>query len=277
VDGAGGLPDSVGAMPDGVRSSHDGVRRRQGDVRGRPRQRGSSPDRSWPSFKAWRRITYMQQPIPVHRVAACSEFPNDNPALHLGSIWVALAIGSPPGCELPVQGAEVQAAPAAVAVWGEGNDASGDQDNAPDDDAEPIEIVDDLGFDEVESEIESMLTIGAGHAQAPAGEAVAADPFLTLVTVVKDVAVSFGADPSSAAQLDSLLGLQSSDEAVPPQALAWRGILRGESEDYEACGSASLDEWAADVVARVLGGATRADGIRRELRRRGVAAFGMVA
>jgi hypothetical protein len=219
----------------------------------------------------------MQYSLPVHRVAACSEFPNDNPALHLGSTWVVLAMGSAPSCELPVDGAEVRAAPAAVAVWEETNDASGDQDSDPDDDAEPIEIVDDLGFGEVEGEIESMLTIGAEHAQAPVDEAVAADPFLTLVTVVKDVARTFGADASGAAQLDSILGIGSSDEPVAPQAVAWRGILRGESEDYEACGSASLDEWAADVVAQVLGAAVRADGIRRELRRRGVAAFGLVA
>jgi hypothetical protein len=57
--------------------------------------------------------------------------------------------------------------------------------------------------------------------------------------------------------------------------LAWQGILRGESEDFGALGP--LDEWAADVVARVVGNPARADGIRRELRRRGVAAFGVVA
>jgi hypothetical protein len=62
--------------------------------------------------------------------------------------------------------------------------------------------------------------------------------------------------------------------AFTSQVLAWQGILRGESEDFGPLGP--LDEWTADVVARVVGNPGRADGIRQELRRRGVAAFGMV-
>jgi hypothetical protein len=95
--------------------------------------------------------------------------------------------------------------------------------------------------------------------------------------MVKEVARTFGADENGAARLDTLLGLDVTDAAMEPHAAAWRGILRGESEDYDACGAATLDEWAADVVSRVVGGAGRSDGIRRELRRRGVAAFGLVA
>ena len=60
------------------------------------------------------------------------------------------------------------------------------------------------------------------------------------------------------------------------QALAWQGILRGESEDFGACGGAMLDEWCAALIAGVLGQSVRADGLKRELRRRGVAAFGLV-
>ena len=60
------------------------------------------------------------------------------------------------------------------------------------------------------------------------------------------------------------------------QALAWQGILRGESEDFAACGGGMLDEWTASLVAQRLGNAQRADGLKRELRRRGVAAFGLV-
>jgi hypothetical protein len=131
---------------------------------------------------------------------------------------------------------------------------------AEEDDDEPIEIVDDLGFDDVFEE----------------PPVPARDPFLTLAAVVKEVAQTFGADSSGAAKLDLLLGVDASDD-LAPQAIAWRGILRGESEDYEACGAATLDEWAASVVAGVVGGTSKADGIRRELRRRGVAAFGLVA
>jgi hypothetical protein len=37
-----------------------------------------------------------------------------------------------------------------------------------------------------------------------------------------------------------------------------------------------LDEWCAALIAGVLGQNVRADGLKRELRRRGVAAFGLV-
>ena len=57
---------------------------------------------------------------------------------------------------------------------------------------------------------------------------------------------------------------------------AWRSILLGTSDDFGACGAAMLDEWAADLVARLLGAPSRATALRRDLRSRGVAAFGLV-
>ena len=57
---------------------------------------------------------------------------------------------------------------------------------------------------------------------------------------------------------------------------AWHAILLGTSDDFDACGGAMLDEWAADVIACLLGSAARAVALRRELRSRGVAAFGLV-
>lgn len=58
---------------------------------------------------------------------------------------------------------------------------------------------------------------------------------------------------------------------------AWSGILRGESEDFGPCGTQTLDEWAADLVARFLGSTSRGASVRREVRSLGVAAFGLVA
>lgn len=234
----------------------------------------------------------MQSSVPLRRLA-CSEFPNDNPHLHHGALWVPLAIGEPPSCVFssPLPRAEMLPPPPpepeepTIEVLAE------------DDGAEPIEIVDDSGFDHAVDEgptRESMTVIAeaatdeaARIEEAPRAEeasideaemaAVNADPFARLAGLVKDVARTFGAGEDDAATLDTLLGLDSAGAAVEPHAAAWRGILRGESEDYDACGSATLDEWAADVVSRVVGGAARPDGIRRELRRRGVAAFGLVA
>jgi hypothetical protein len=58
---------------------------------------------------------------------------------------------------------------------------------------------------------------------------------------------------------------------------AWRAILRGTSDDFAACGAAMLDEWAADLLSRLLKEPARASTLRHELRSRGVVAFGLVA
>jgi hypothetical protein len=86
--------------------------------------------------------------------------------------------------------------------------------------------------------------------------------------------------PSSPSLLSPLPRGASRSVTFTGEVQAWQGILRGESEDFALPGGGALpplDEWSADVVARVLGQPSRADGVRRELRRRGIAAFGLVA
>jgi hypothetical protein len=74
-----------------------------------------------------------------------------------------------------------------------------------------------------------------------------------------------------------LLGIARLDGvSQESSASAWRAVLAGTSEDYAGCGSNALDEWAASVVSRVTRDG-RTDVIRRELRQRGVAAFGFLA
>lgn len=55
---------------------------------------------------------------------------------------------------------------------------------------------------------------------------------------------------------------------------AWRGVLRGESNDLSACGTSTLDDWGVDVL-RAFGVGRDGKDVRRELRGHGVAAFGM--
>jgi hypothetical protein len=76
--------------------------------------------------------------------------------------------------------------------------------------------------------------------------------------------------------------LRSSDDGVRPSepfastAAAWRSVLRGATSDFSACGDSTLDGWTADLLkAFGVGQGTTTD-VRRELRRRGVAAFGML-
>jgi len=181
--------------------------------------------------------------MPAFRVAPCSEYPNDNPGLHRGAIWCCAEVGADASFELP-----------------------GDlvKDELEDADTEVIEIVEELSFDDPVEE--------------PASPASASDPFASFVFVLEDVAIASGADNRARDNLRAYLGEISVDGiAADARALAWQGILRGESEDFGPCGSATLDEWAAELVARALGNASRAAGIRRDLRQRGVAAFGFVA
>ena len=165
-----------------------------------------------------------------------------------------------------------------------GNDAEGFE----------IEIVEELFFDEV---VDEGLPSTAAAARA--------DDFVTLVGVLEETMIAQGAGPQAVACLRALLGIRRIEDldfdeartqvlveggflvrtaegtarsaALVKQVVAWQGILRGESEDFEGCADRSLDEWASDLVARVGGVAGRADSVRRELRRRGVAAFGFIA
>jgi hypothetical protein len=85
--------------------------------------------------------------------------------------------------------------------------------------------------------------------------------------------------PDDAAQALAEANIVRDGVATPAfvvQTHAWRTILRGTSDDFEACGGAMLDEWAAELLARLLGASSRAAGLRRELRAHGVAAFGLV-
>jgi hypothetical protein len=143
-----------------------------------------------------------------------------------------------------------------------------------------FEVVDELVFeDTIEESPEPACT--SAPEPPPADE----DAFATLVRVVEEVAMASGAGADAMTMLRVLLGKTrleagATDAAAKEkraQAVAWQAILRGESEDFGACGAAALDEWCAALLAHVLGAAARADGLRRELRQRGVAAFGIVA
>jgi hypothetical protein len=167
----------------------------------------------------------------------------------------------------------------------------------PEDTNDDIEIVEDLAFDgDIEDEsvpppsyeapVEAVAPSADAEADAdaePPASALADDPFLTLVHVLEGVAASAGADPLALTALRAVLGQVRIDagasddhQRMRREALAWQGILRGESEDYSACGNAMLDEWCATLLAHVLAAPARADGLKRDLRRHGVAAFGLV-
>ncbi len=177
------------------------------------------------------------------KAARCGEFPNDNPELHRGTVSYDCG------------------------------------DEEADLAREPIEVVDELHFDDPvdETPFEGGPEAGLSPSdEAPAPETP--DAFTAFVQVLVQVAQAFGADAEATTRLRALLGqVRMEGVATDARALAWQGILLGESDDFSPCGAETLDEWAAGIVTRALPSPGRTDAIRRELRGHGVAAFGFMA
>jgi hypothetical protein len=219
---------------------------------------------------------------------ACSEFPNDNPGLHHGAIWRCTEMLGAATCEerltVPwgvAEGVEIRSEVGGEVAVGVG-----------------VEVEVGVGVDEELNKVADDPT-EAMTADVPD------DPFATLLCLLEEVARASGGREDIALVLRAVLGetrmASASLSATAVEALvaghcleqaatgikrtdlltrrvlAWQGVLRGESEDFAACGSATLDEWAADVLARCMGAPALAPVLRRELRNRGVAAFGLVA
>jgi hypothetical protein len=234
-----------------------------------------------------------------YRVARCAEFPNDNPSLHRGAIWICAEIGAGASCELPPPD-EAASDAVEVTVGLTSKDLPGAE---PEEEGGIIEVVEDLTFEDTVEEQTPEDARSSKDPETTSGDAP--DAFEAFVRVLAEVAGASGADARAVTCLRALLGQSRLDgialeesvtEALVAGALvvraerglvrapgftslvlAWQGILRGESEDFGPCGAVTLDEWSANVVASVLGTASRAEGIRRDLRRRGVAAFGFIA
>ena len=59
-------------------------------------------------------------------------------------------------------------------------------------------------------------------------------------------------------------------------AVEWARIVRDEGGNLEACGGKTLDEFSADVACAIVGDRSKFDTLRRALRSRGIAAYGLV-
>ena len=244
-----------------------------------------------------------------------AEFPNDNPELHAGACWVCLdVIGGPAAIAPPVieeavssrSVAEIltEAIPEArisgIVGLGETSRDGLDLDlDEEEEEEEPI-VVEELPPLEESAMLEGVAP-PASIASAPTTTIAPPppdDPWVVFVATLADVAIGAGS-PHVASVLHGLLveGLlptlpvdvmkalseanvvrgEEVDPAFVARTRAWIGILRGTSDDFEACGNSMLDEWGADLVARLLGSPSRAEGLKRDLRARGIAAFGLAA
>lgn len=210
---------------------------------------------------------------------AVSEFPNDNPELHDGLVWACPELR---GRALPT----LRMRPVAGALprvigpsWWLEPEASGDEDEAP------------------AAEIRPPAKVAAPSAEEPAS------PFARFVATVAGVALNRGATRAAVALTALLTDGRIGQNGVDPSLLAelarrkvlapgtgqasaelalaigaWRAVLDGTGGDLSGCGDSTLDAWAAELLA-ALTNAPRADvaELKRDLRRAGVAAFGLLA
>jgi len=169
-------------------------------------------------------------------------------------------------------------------------------DLAADVDAIVVEDIEPLGDAAV---VEGVQCADAAPLESATLPAAPDDPFIVLVCALADVAIGVGSpyvasvvrpllvdgciEPGlseaalSALEAGGILADCEVTSAFATTARAWREILRGTSEDFSACANTMLDEWCADLLARLLGAPDRTAALRRELRDRGVAAFGLAA
>jgi hypothetical protein len=248
----------------------------------------------------------------------CSEFPNDNPALHDGAVWICRTPCDParavvrasrfvgpsaPGTT-PAASSEVVAVPSpASAAHEQACEPPGPASATPEQTREPPKLA--------SAAPEQTCSLRVAPPPGDAGDSDEAarpsqtDAFTELVHALQRAALARGATRGAAA-LESLFFQAQVDDASLDAAVrvalvargvaerrdgrwsaaapfaetlrAWRRVLSGESADLSECGACPLDEWAARVLGAVIGAPESQEReLRRELRRQGVAAFGMIA
>jgi hypothetical protein len=223
-------------------------------------------------------------------LSLASEFPNDNAEISGGAIWIGAELTGPAQLELapyrPVK------AEAFVLLF---DDDEGDIDG-------PLELEMSTGSPNVTVHTPEPVHGNEPAPVQPADEFAVAPAFAHFEAALAAALMAQGASRSAALlprilRLEPLpadtvskevwLTLQSRgylesnarySQKFRELCTAWTAVLQGSSEDFGACGTTTLDRFGADLLAALLAvPATRADELRRQLRKAGIAAFGVLA
>jgi hypothetical protein len=210
-----------------------------------------------------------------------SEFPNDNPELHDGLVWAA-----PTPCAPALPTLRLRQSPPVRVLRPEWERRS-----------DPV-IVESAPV--VPTIAETVLAETTLAETTPVEETVSG--FEAFVGALSGILAERGAT-RAAANVGALLGqerlardafdaptrkvlaarglIDAKTGRPTPEfsvvAHAWRDVLEGASGDLSACGNTTLDVWGAELLSALLGARERSEELRRALRQRGVAAFGMLA
>ena len=211
-----------------------------------------------------------------------SEFPNDNAEISGGAIWIGAELTGPARLELaPYQPVKAEA----FVLFFDEDD--GDLDG-------PVELELSCGSVSVAVPTPVPEPVHAVVA-APAPAFAHFEAALTAALMAQGASRSAAllprllrleSLPADAVSKDVLLTLQSRgyldsntrySHKFRDLCTAWSAVLQGSSQDFGACGTTTLDRFGADLLAALLAvPATRADELRRQLRKAGIAAFGVL-
>jgi hypothetical protein len=165
----------------------------------------------------------------------------------------------------------------------------------------PAEVIEGRGAVRVEGAGAVKIEAAGAVPVEAAGGAVGEDPFARFVEVVGEIAAAYSSVSTGAIGRALLVGglaaLEIDEQLMAALAAAgmidltpdgpcanprfattvsaWRAVLRGEG-DLALCGEQTLDAWVTDLVCKVASPTPNAASVRRDVRRRGIAAFGMI-
>ena len=215
------------------------------------------------------------------------EFPNDNPDLWshrapLAALAILLA-----EAELAEEEIEAERSDPNDRVDFRRSEATSEGDDGPE--VEVIEF-DEADFAVVENEsippppkpdlfqVFARTLIEVALAAGAPGRVVEALP--GMLGIARLDASVLGAEAIDALVAANMLARSESGAVVRSDdfvsaAQAWRATILGEEADFSACTS-TLDEWSANLVATLANMPQQRETFRRDLRSRGVAAFGLL-
>jgi hypothetical protein len=221
-----------------------------------------------------------------------SEFPNDNAEISGGAIWICAELTGPATVALaPYE--PVPAQPFVLFFDDEDGYVDGPVDLqilggeltvAVHEAAPEIEVVAEV-LDEPATAIASETPAAFAHFESALVSALMAKGASRSAALVPRL-LRLEPLPAEALAKDVQLTLQSRgyldgnarySQKYRELCSAWSAVLHGSSQDFAACGTTTLDRFGAELVAALLAvPVTRADELRRELRKSGIAAFGVL-
>jgi hypothetical protein len=192
-----------------------------------------------------------------------AEFPHENPLMNRGALWMGSGM-----CEVPHESNFILPPPIERSSTSSTTRSTSTTGDVPDTGSSPHD-------GRIETFVRAMTEVARAH-----GAAESAAHAESLFKFGTPAPLSLGPDARAALFDGNILEASNGDVHATAwfasTSSAWQRMLRGEEGNLAVCGDSTLDGWTADLIARLVAKPALASAIRRDLRRRGIAAFGML-